>query len=171
MIKKINLVLIGLFFFAIENIYAKNIVNVIDISQHTVVLRLVVIYLVFLAIYGKRNFAIGLSVFLGLAFDIVNLEIIGIHLVLFPSIVYLSTKLMRYLPEYMAMVSLICFLSVILLEIASYFSYRLIGLTQMDFLTFVEKRLLYSMLLNFVIVLVFSYPFAKISSKWGNAEF
>lgn len=171
MIKKINLVLIGLFFFSIENIYAKNIVNVIDISQHTVVLRLVVIYLVFLAIYGKRNFAIGLSVFLGLAFDIVNLEIIGIHLVLFPSIVYLSTKLMRYLPEYMAMVSLICFLSVILLEIASYFSYRLIGLTQMDFLTFVEKRLLYSMLLNFVIVLVFSYPFAKISSKWGNAEF
>ena len=171
MIKKINLVLIGLFFFSIENIYAKNIVNVIDISQHTVVLRLVVIYLVFLAIYGKRNFAIGLSVFLGLAFDIVNLEIIGIHLVLFPSIVYLSTKLMRYLPEYMAMVSLICFLSVILLEIASYFSYRLIGLTQMDFLTFVEKRLLYSMLLNFVIVLVFSYPFAKISSKWGYAEF
>ncbi|MDF2536676.1 MAG: mreD [Bacillales bacterium] len=171
MIKKINLVLIGLFLFAFENIFAKNIVNVVDISKHTIVLRLVMIYLVFLAIYGKRNFAIGLSIFLGLTFDIVNLEIIGIHLVLFPSIVYLSTKLMRYLPEYMAMVSLVCFLSVMLLEIASFFSYRLIGLTQMDFLIFLEKRLLYTMLLNFVLVLICSYPFAKLSSKWGYVEY
>lgn len=171
MIKKINLVLIGLICFVIENVFAKNIVSVVDNTEHVFVLRLVMIYLVFLAIYGERNFAIILAFVLGLAFDIVNLEIVGIYLAIFPAIVYLSAKLMRFLPEYMATVSFICFLAVFLLEVSIFITFRLIGITQYSFMTFVEKRLVYTMLLNFVTILILSYPFAKISSKWAFSEF
>lgn len=171
MVKKINLVLIGIFCFAFENIFAKNIVTVVDNTEHIVVLRLVIIYLIFLAIYGKRNFAIGLAFLMGLVFDIVNLEFIGIYMAIIPAIVYIATKTMRFLPEYMATVSFVCFFSILLLELIVFLSFRLIGLTQINFMTFVEKRLIYTMLLNFVTILILSYPFAKISSKWAFTDF
>lgn len=171
MIKKINLVLVGLICFVIENIFTKNIVTVVDNTGHILVLRLVLIYLVFLAIYGKRNFAIILAFVLGLVFDIVNLEIIGVYLAILPATVYLATKLMRFLPEYMITVSAVCLFSIFLLEVSIFITYRSIGLTHFDFMTFVEKRLVYTMLLNFVTILILSYPFAKISSKWAFSEF
>ncbi|MDF2558420.1 MAG: mreD [Bacillales bacterium] len=171
MIKKINLLFIGFICFAIENVFAKNIMTVVGNTDHIVVLRLVIVYLIFLAIYGERNFAIGVAFVLGLAFDIINLEIIGIYMAILPAIVYLATKFMRYLPEYMATVSTVCFFSIVLLEFIIFISFRLMGIVQMDLMTFVEKRLVYTMVLNFVTILISSYPFAKISSKWAFSEF
>jgi rod shape-determining protein MreD len=137
-------------------------------DQKVWVPRFLIITIFFLSIYGSAKHGIIYGLIFGLLFDIVFTEILGIYLFLYPLTAFIVLKIMKILQVNLLTVSIVSLIGVVILESAVYGLNRLIGITSIDFMSFLTMRLLPTLLLNAVFLIIASYPLKRIFEKFAD---
>lgn len=166
--RKFLLPLFFLLLFIIESIFVQLLPGRVFHSDWIFAPHFLIAAILFLTIYGSEKHGILYGFIFGLLFDIVYTEIIGIYLFLYPLVVYLITKLMKILQTNIFLASFMVLAGIGLVEIGSYEMNKLIHITSMDFMTFLNIRLLPSLLLNAAFIIVASYPLKRYFEKFAE---
>jgi rod shape-determining protein MreD len=134
-------------------------------SEKIFVPHFIMIFLMFLAVYGTRRTALIYAFILGIMFDVVYTEVLGIYLFAFPIITFLLSGLMRVLQNNILLVSIITVLSIAILEVTIFQMNLIIGVASMTYQEFATMRLLPTLALNAAAVVILSYPLKKQIEK------
>lgn len=134
-------------------------------SERIIIPHFLLIVLIFVTIYGKTKYGIIYGITFGFLADMVFTEILGIYLFLFPLMAYLVSLIMKIFHSNVVIAVIVSMLGVALVELGSYEMNFLIKITQMDFSTFIELRLLPTLLLNLTFAILFIYPVKRFSEK------
>lgn len=119
------------------------------------------IAIIFITIYVKESYGMMYGAVFGLLFDIVYTEIIGVYMFSFTIIVYIVAKAMKALHANVFISSILSIIATILLELFIFGVNILIGNTNLSFQIFLDNRLFPTIVLNFVFVILVSYPLKK----------
>ncbi|MDZ5470818.1 rod shape-determining protein MreD (plasmid) [Bacillus sp. 31A1R] len=167
--RKFLLPTIFLILFIIESIFVELLPAELFNSANILVPRFLIIAILFLTIYGIRNQGIIYAFIFGLLFDIVYTEIIGIYLFMFPLVAYIVSKIMKVFHSHIVIVTVVSLIGVALLELSVYEIIYLIKLTTMDFTSFLQLRLLPTIILNLAFAIIFAYPLKRTFEKYTAA--
>lgn len=130
--------------------------------------RFLIITIFFLTIYGSAKHGIIYGLIFGLLFDIVFTEILGIYLFLYPLTAFIVLKIMKVLQVNLITTSVVSLIGVALLESAVYGMNRIIGITTIDFMSFLNMRLIPTLLLNAIFLIIASYPLKRNFEKFAD---
>ncbi|MBO0960723.1 rod shape-determining protein MreD [Neobacillus sp. MM2021_6] len=167
--KKFLLPLLFLFLFIFESLFIQFVPADLFGQNHIIAPHFLFTGLLFLTIYvGKKQGLIYGAVF-GLLFDVVYIEIIGIYLFLYPFICYLVSKIMHIMQTNIVVAFLVSLFGITLLEVGVYEMNHLIGVTDLDFMTFIHLRFYPTMLLNAIIIVILGYPFKRLFEKHAES--
>ena len=167
---RFKIFLLAVLVFISEGIFVEIFSEKLYTTPYILVPRFIVIFLVFLGVYGKRNLAIIYAFGMGIFYDVVYTEVLGVYLFALPLMAYFSTKLMKVLQINLGIVSSVCLLAISVLEIIVYEVNLLIGFTSLTFIEFAQMRLLPTLILNLIFLILFGYVFAKWMKKWTVEE-
>jgi rod shape-determining protein MreD len=95
-------------------------------------------------------------------------EILGIYLFLYPLTAFIVLKIMKVLQVNLITTSVVSLIGVALLESAVYGMNRIIGITTIDFMSFLNMRLIPTLLLNAIFLLIASYPLKRNFEKFAD---
>lgn len=162
-----KLILPSLFtaFFILESIIVEYMPAKVYNNERILVPHVLLMAILFLTIYVKRNTGILYAFIFGMLFDVVYTEILGIYFMLFPLIAYLVAKIMKVLQTNVLIVTFVTLLGIVLLELGVYEMNVIIQKTDMDFSTFASIRLLPTFLFNLMIMLITVFPLTKLFEK------
>lgn len=163
--RKYLLPLLFIFFFIFESTFVELLPKQLFQSDLILVPRFLIITILFMTIYGGKKQGIIYGFIFGLLFDVVYTEIIGIYLFMFPLVAYIIYNLMRIFQSNIVVSSIISLIGVGLLELGVYELNYLIKVTDMDFSTFIEIRLLPTMILNLIFLVLLAYPIKRLFEK------
>lgn len=130
--------------------------------------RFLMIFLVFLSVYSYPRTAMWYSFFIGLAFDIVYTEILGIYLAIFPIITYVMTKTMKILQNNIFVVSLMALFAVAIVETIAFGVYFILGIGNLPFQEFLSIRLVPTLILNAIAIAILAYPLKQKILKYDD---
>ncbi|RFU62555.1 rod shape-determining protein MreD [Bacillus sp. V59.32b] len=154
--------LIAFLFFIFESIFA----NIFSGSELIFVPRFIVLFIAFLTIYGSKKSGVLYGFILGIGYDVVYTEILGIYTFLLPVLAYLISKAMNVLQSNLLIAIMVSVFFVGILEVVDYQMNVLIGFAQMSYPEFAQIRLLPTLLLNLGIVIIISYPLRLLIEKY-----
>lgn len=137
-------------------------------AQKVWVPRFLIITIFFLTIYGSSKHGIVYGLIFGLLFDIVYTEILGIYLFLYPLTAFIVLKIMKVLQVNLFTTSIVSLIGVALLESAVFAMNRIIGITTIDFTSFLNMRLLPTLLFNAIFLIISSYPLKRSFEKFAE---
>jgi rod shape-determining protein MreD len=137
-------------------------------DQKVWVPRFLIITIFFLTIYGSPKHGIIYGLIFGLLFDIVFTEILGIYLFLYPLTAFIVLKIMKVLQVNLITTSVVSLIGVAILESAVYGMNRIIGITTIDFMSFLNIRLVPTLLLNAIFLIIASYPLKRNFEKFAD---
>ena len=159
-----------IFLFVAESLF----VNIFSVhlfhSENIYVPRFLIIFFVFFAVYGNYRAAIWYSMIVGLIFDIVYTEILGVYLAAFPVITYLVSRMMKILQNNIFMVSIVALFAIALLEFMIYFMNAILGFAPFSVQVFSTIRLFPTLILNLVVITIFAYPLKKLIINYSTEE-
>ncbi|CAH0346351.1 rod shape-determining protein MreD [Bacillus sp. CECT 9360] len=154
--------LIAFLFFIFESIFA----NIFSGSDRIFVPRFIMMFIAFLTIYGSKKSGVLYGLILGIGYDVVYTEILGIYTFLLPTLAYLISKAMNVLQSNLLIAILVSVFFVGMLEVVDYQMNVLIGFAQMSYPEFAQMRLLPTLLLNLGIIIIISYPLRLLIEKY-----
>jgi len=138
---------------------------------YTLVPRFVIVYLVFIAIYYDRKYAIICGIILGLLCDMFYIDIIGLYAILYPLICIIATSLIHYVHRHIVTTMVLTLFLIALLDILSYGFASLIAITTIGFNEFMSNRLVPTMIANSIFIIMFGWFFKRfMDSKILNAH-
>ncbi|RFU71583.1 rod shape-determining protein MreD [Peribacillus saganii] len=155
---KFILPLVALLFFISESLFVTLFSGELYNSEQIFVPRFIMVFLVFLTIYGSRKMGVIYGFILGLLFDAVYTEILGIYMFLFPILCYLISKAMKVLQTNLFIVLIVSVLFIALLEVAIFEVNVILHFAEMSFSEFVEVRLLPTLILNLAFTILAAFP-------------
>jgi rod shape-determining protein MreD len=167
-VRRVLLPVIYVAFFVFESLFVELLPADLFNRDFIFVPRLLMIGILFLAIYGGRTHGILYGFIFGLLYDVFYTEIIGVYLFLFPLLAYATAKLMRALQTNLLISSLVTLLGVCVLELTVYELNFLIHKTDMPFARFIEIRLYPTSILNLALTLIVAYPLKRFLEKWSE---
>ena len=159
--------LVAVLLFFMEPVFS--LFSPIDIGgmRYTLVPRFVIVYLIFIAVYYSRNYAIVYGIVLGLLYDMFHIDIIGLYAFLFPLICFIATLIIRQVHRHIVTVMFLALFLIIVLELLSYFFASLVSLTSIGLDEFIAGRLVPTMIANSVFVGMFGLLFKSLIDKKG----
>jgi rod shape-determining protein MreD len=160
-VKKAFLPIIISFCFLFESIFVELLPAELFNSSRILVPHFLMVTIIFITIYISPKHGIMYGFIFGILFDIVYTEIIGIYLFMFPLVAYITSWIMRILQTNIILVAFVAILGVGLLELGVYEMNFIIGRTDMSFASFVDIRLVPTVILNFIFIILISYPLRK----------
>lgn len=128
------------------------------------------IMLIIMTAFYKRNVALIYAFILGILFDIYYTGVMGIYFAIFPFVVYITEKFLKVLQNNIVLVGLVAIFNVILSETLVYAFYYLIGTTTLSFADFIDYRLWTTILFNLAFYLVVFFPFRLFLLKLKKSE-
>lgn len=140
-----------------------------EIFGRTCVPHFLFIGLLFLTIYVGKKQGIIYGFIFGILFDIVNTEILGIYMFLFPFVAYLVSKFMNVMQANIITVFLSSLIGIALLEVGVYEMNVLIHVTDMDYMTFFKMRFYPTLIFNAVFIILAGYPLKRQFEKIAAA--
>lgn len=158
---KAFLPLIISFCFIFESVFVELLPEQFFYNTRILVPHFLIVAIMFTAIYGTKKIGLLYGFIFGLLFDIVYTEIIGIYLFLIPLVVYIISWIMKRLQSNIVLVSLIALVGVALLEFGVYGMNLIIGHTSMGVTSFVDNRLVPTLLLNAIFIVLVAFPLKK----------
>jgi rod shape-determining protein MreD len=167
-VRKFFPALLFLILFIFESLFVQYLPRDIFGSQRILAPRFLMIAILFLTIYGSTKQGILYGFLFGLLFDIVFTEILGIYLFLFPLIAYLISGLMKILQVNIFTVSFASLIGTTLLEILAFEMNKLIGITSIDFSSFLSLRLIPTLILNLFFIMIAAYPLKRNFEKFSE---
>lgn len=167
--RKFVLPLLFFFLFILESLFVQFLPAGLLDSKKILVPHFLMASILFLTIFGSEKSGILYGVVFGLLFDIDNIEIIGIYLFLYPFVAYLIAKLMKILQANIFTASFVTLIGVALLELGAYEMYQIIHITNMDFISFLNLRLVPTLLLNAGFIIIAAYPLKVQFEKYAKS--
>jgi rod shape-determining protein MreD len=164
-VKKLLLPFLFLLLFIFESLFVQYLPADLFGVQKILVPRFLIISIFFLTIYGSAKHGIVYGLIFGLLFDIVFTEILGIYLFLYPFIAFIVLKIMKVLQVNLLITSIVSLIGVALLEIAVFEMNTLIGITAIGFTSFLNMRLIPTLLLNAIFLIIAAYPLKRQFEK------
>ncbi len=147
--------------FGIESI-VPNFLPVYFFSQYVIIVpRILFIVLLFITVFYDEKQGQLYAFLSGVVMDIVFTEIIGIYIFWYPATIYLVRKVMKYWHNNLFVTGLVAFIAVTFLETGIFWIHAILNTVDVPFKYFVEHRLIPTLIFNFIIYLVFSYPLKK----------
>ena len=95
--KQFILFLVAFLFFVLDSIFAQVLAGSFFGRDIILVPYFMMVFIFFLTIYGSRKYAMIYGAILGLAYDVVYTEVLGIYMFLIPFLAYLIAKCMKVL--------------------------------------------------------------------------
>lgn len=164
--KKFLLPLLFLFLFVLESIFIEFLPGRMFGEDIILVPRFLMIAILFFTIFGNVKQGIITGLIIGLLFDVVYTGIIGIYLVLFPLIAYFVSKIMKILQANVVILTFVSVIGIAFLELSVYEMNYLINITRMEFLMFLNQRLLPTLILNLLLTIIIGYPLKRFFEKY-----
>lgn len=155
----------ALLFFVFDSIFAELFSGKFFGVEFFLVPHFLMIFIFFLTIFGTRKVGMIVAAVLGLAYDVVYTEILGINLLFLPFLAYIIAKCMKVLQSNLIIVTFISFLFVGIYEIVIYEMYYIMSFADVSFIEFTKLRLLPTMLLNLIFTILCCYPLKKLVVK------
>lgn len=156
----------ALVFFIFESIFANLFSGGMFGSDRIYVPRFIMIFIAFLTIYGSRRSGILYGLILGICYDVVYTEILGIYTFLLPGLAYLISKTMKVLQSNLLVAIFVSVFYVGLLELVDYQMNVLINFAKMSYQEFAQMRLFPTLLLNLAFIIIFSFPLRQLMEKY-----
>lgn len=157
------------FLFIFESLFVQLVPGDLFKEGYVFVPRFLIMAIFFLSMYGSVKHGIIYGFVFGLLYDIVYTEIIGIYLFMFPLAAYIFSNIMRILQTNIFIVSIVSILCVAVLEAGVYQMNLLIHITDMDFSSFADIRLIPTLILNLAFIVLTAYPFKRLFEKFGDS--
>jgi rod shape-determining protein MreD len=130
--------------------------------------RFLIIAIFYLTVYGSSKHGIVYGLIFGILFDIVFTEILGIYLFLYPLTAFIVLKIMKVWQVNLLITSIACMIGVAILESAVFGMNRIIGITTIDFMTFLNMRLYPTLLFNAIFLIIAAYPLKRSFEKFAD---
>ena len=130
-------------------------------KENIVVPYFMLIFVLLLTIYGSRKYGMIYGAILGLAYDVVYTEILGVYMFLIPCLAYLLAKCMKVLQTNWMIVIVLLLLFVGIAEVILYELNVIMSFATLRFAEFAERRLLPTAILNAVFIIFFFSPLQK----------
>ncbi|MGE7759044.1 rod shape-determining protein MreD [Peribacillus sp. NPDC097895] len=156
---------IALVFFVFESIFAQLFAGDAFGDDKIVVPHFMMIFVFFLTMYGSRKMGMLYGAILGLTYDVVYTEILGIYMFLLPFLAYLISKCMKILQNNILIAFLTALFFTAILEIVVFQMNIILSFADMGFGEYMERRLLPTILLNLVFIIISCYPLKRIIEK------
>jgi rod shape-determining protein MreD len=166
-VSRFILPLLAMTFFVFESVYSNLFADSMFGSDRIVVPRFLMILITFLTIYGSRRTGILYGLILGIAYDVVYTEVLGIYAFFFPALAYLISKAMKVLQANLLIAGLVSLCFVAILEAAVFQVNLIIHVTAMSYSEFAVNRLVPTLLLNLAFVIIFSLPLRILIEKFN----
>ncbi|WP_188615260.1 rod shape-determining protein MreD [Lysinibacillus alkalisoli] len=133
--------------------------------------RFVIVSLIFLATFHSKKRAILIGLFFGVLYDVFYINIIGLYAFVYPFLAFLAGTIMRYIRPNMIVTSIVSLLLVTVMEVILYQFYHYIGFTTMPWASFIQHRLLPTMLTNTLFTILMAIVFVYlINKRWIRNE-
>ena len=168
--KKLYIPLLAVLIFISESIFVTTFSGEVFSSDKMFIPRFLMILLVFMSVYCNSRVALYYSVVIGLVFDVVYTEILGVYLFVFPLITYTISKIMKVLQNNIFVVSFMSLIAVAFLETIIYGMNSLLGFAVLTFQQFLIDRLVPTLILNTVVVVIAAYPLRKFMLKHSEVD-
>jgi rod shape-determining protein MreD len=168
-VNKFLLPLIFLLLFIFESLFIQFLPSHLFNSEKILIPHFLIVSILFLTIFGNEKHGIVYGLIFGLLFDVVYTEIIGIYLFIYPLVAYVVSKIMKVLQTNIFIGSFVSLIGVALLETGVFEMDKLIHITNMDFMNFLEMRLLPTLLLNTIFIILAAYPLKRQFEKFAES--
>ena len=155
--------------FLFESVFVELLPAELFKSSSILVPHFLMVAIIFVTVYISQKHGIMYGFIFGILFDIVYTEIIGIYLFMFPLVAYITSWIMRILQTNIILVSFVAILGVGFLELGVYEMNFLIGRTDMNFASFMDIRLVPTLILNLIFIILVSYPLRKYLDLYAEA--
>lgn len=163
--KKWWIPVIVVFLFGIEGIIPNFIPSMINNQYWIIVPRFLYVLFILIIIFYDRKLGLIYAFCTGIIMDLVFTEILGIYLFLYPTILYLTAKLVRDWYSNLFIVFFVTLFSITALEFAIYGMYSVLNIAGISMNFFIYHRLLPTLALNSVFYIVVSFPLKSYFEK------
>lgn len=123
--------------------------------------RLIILVLILMSFYIPKTRMLIYGVIFGLIYDSYYVGILGVYVLLFPLVVYLTEKMKKVLNPNPIVIGMMIIINLSLIEIYLYLFYQVLGYTTINWVTFLADRLGPTLLLNLVLFIAVFYPLKK----------
>jgi len=168
-VKKAFLPLIISLCFILESVFVELLPVELFKSSRMLIPHFLMVTIIFVTIYISQKHGMMYGIIFGLLFDIVYTEIIGIYLFMLPLVAYITSWMMKILQTNIILVSLVTLLGVGFLELGVYEMNFIIGRTDMDFASFIDIRLVPTLILNVIFIGIVAIPLKKYLDFYAEA--
>jgi len=131
---------------------------------YTIVIHGVFIFLVFVTLYydiESSYYGVLYAVMAGLMMDIVYTGVLGVYMFSYAIVIYLLHSLRKLLHVNIYVTSFLMLLGLATLELLLYRIFTWIGYSQLSFTSYLNERLMYTLVVNMVVYLIFFVLFKK----------
>ncbi|MFJ8245664.1 rod shape-determining protein MreD [Peribacillus asahii] len=163
--KHFILSLIALIFFVFDSIFAQLFASELFGKGNILVPHFMMVFIFFLTIFGSRRYGMIYGAVLGLAYDVVYTEILGIFMFLIPFLAYLMAKCMKVLQSNWLIIIVVSTVFIAISEMIVYEMNVIMSFAALTFAEFAERRLWPTALLNLVFIIASYYPIQKLIRK------
>lgn len=157
---------VALLFFVFESIFAQLFAGDVFGSNNILVPRFMIVFIFFLTMYGSRKMGMLYGAILGLTYDVVYTEILGIYMFLLPFLAYLISKCMKILQNNILITCLMALVFTAVVEGVSYQMNTILTFANMTFGEFMERRFVPTLILNLVFIIISCYPLKRLIEKF-----
>jgi rod shape-determining protein MreD len=169
-LRKWTLPILALLCFVGESLFVQILPSEIYDFGRIIVPRFVMVIIVIATMYTNVKTGMTYGIILGLLYDLMYTNLIGVYMFAFPLIAYLIAKMMRILHINILIVSFMSLASITALEFFLYGVQLLIGGTSLQGIEFLQLRLLPTIVLNLAFVILFYIPLRKHFNKWIDTK-
>ncbi|MFC0469418.1 rod shape-determining protein MreD [Halalkalibacter kiskunsagensis] len=134
----------------------------------TLVPRFIVVMLVFIGIHSGRYSSIIYGLILGLVYDIVYTQLLGVYMFGFGFIGYAFAYTYKRVQDSFLLHLLLVTLAVSIFEYYQFGLYRLIGVTDLSAVLFFYERFLPGLVLNIAFAILVYFPVKKLFQYVGK---
>ena len=155
--------------FIFESIFVELLPEAFSKSDMILVPHFLMVMIIFTTMYGNQKHGLIYGFIFGLLFDVVYTEIIGIYLFLIPVVTKIVSWLMKLLQSNIFVALVVTLIGVTLLELGVYEMNFLIGITNMNFTSFLNIRLVPTLILNLIFIVIVAFPLKRFMDAYAQS--
>lgn len=147
--------------FIFESVFVQILPSEIFEMERIIVPRFTIIIIVIITMFTKVSTGMTYGFVLGLLYDLMYTNLIGVHMFAFTFLAYIVASIMRVLHINTLTVTVVSMFTITLLDLFVYSIQLLIKATNLPFDDFFTIRLLPTLILNLAFVIIFYIPLRK----------
>lgn len=163
--------LVGLALFFLEPVFGLFSPLQFDGGYYYIVPRFLLMFLIFVTVYYDSKHAMFYGLFFGLLYDVFFIDIIGLYSFLYPAMCLIASYIIKSVHRNLWVTTLLTLVLTALFEFILYQFFSLIGLISMPMDTFLNFRLLPTMIANSLFLIMLGWAFRQvIVARWLERE-